>query len=305
MLRKLVIVAVVAGVLGLALFWFLTIPATVPASALGAHQPNLENGKTMFYAGGCASCHATPGQDDKTRLGGGLGLKSPFGTFYVPNISSDPKDGIGNWTEAQFVTAMMKGTSPDGTHYFPAFPYTSYRLMNVADLRDLLAYTKTLPAVQGKVRDHDVPFPFNIRRSLGGWKLLFHSDEAFKPDPSKSAEWNRGAYLVNGPGHCAECHSPRNLLGGLVSAQRFAGGPNPEGEGWVPNITQARMKDWSVSDFDYLLESGMTPEGDSVGGSMTPVIRNTSQLSAEDRKAMAVYLKSLPPVEGPRRPEKK
>jgi mono/diheme cytochrome c family protein len=305
MLRKLVILAVVAGVIGLALFWFLTIPATVPAAALGAHQPNLENGKTMFHAGGCASCHATPGQDDKTKLGGGLGLKSPFGTFYVPNISSDPKDGIGNWTEAQFVSAMLKGTSPEGTHYFPAFPYTSYRLMNVADLRDLFAYMKTLPAVQGRVRDHDVPFPFNIRRSLGGWKLLFHSEEAFKPDPSKSAEWNRGAYLVNGPGHCAECHSPRNLLGGIVSGQRFAGGPNPEGEGWVPNITQARMKDWSESDFAYLLESGNTPEGDSVGGSMTPVIRNTSQLSEADRKAMAVYLKSLAPVDGPKRPEKK
>jgi mono/diheme cytochrome c family protein len=305
MLRKLVILAVVAGVLGLALFWFLTIPATVPASALAAHQPNLENGKTMFHAGGCASCHATPGQDDKTRLGGGLGLKSPFGTFYVPNISSDPKDGIGNWTEAQFVTAMLKGTSPDGGHYFPAFPYTSYRMMGTSDLRDLFAYMKTLPAVQGRVRDHDVPFPFNIRRSLGGWKLLFLGSDTFRPDASKTAQWNRGAYLVNGPGHCAECHSPRNLLGGIVSGKRFAGGPNPEGEGWVPNITQARMKDWSESDFDYLLESGMTPEGDSVGGSMTPVIRNTSQLSKEDRLAMAVYLKSLAPVEGPPRPAKK
>jgi len=305
MLRKLVILALAAGVIGLALFWFLTIPATVPASALGAHQPNLENGKTMFYAGGCASCHATPGQDDKTRLGGGLGLKSPFGTFYVPNISSDPKDGIGNWTEAQFVTAMLKGTSPDGSHYFPAFPYGSYRLMAMPDLRDLFAYMKTLPAVQGKVRDHDVPFPFNIRRSLGGWKLLFLGSDTFQHDTSKTAQWNRGAYLVNGPGHCAECHSPRNILGGIVSGQRFAGGPNPEGEGWVPNITQARLKDWSESDFAYLLETGNTPEGDSVGGSMTPVIRNTSQLSDEDRKAMAVYLKSLPPVEGPKRPEKK
>jgi mono/diheme cytochrome c family protein len=305
MLRKLIALAVVAGVLGLALFWFLTIPATVPASALAAHQHNLENGRTMFYAGGCASCHATPGQDDRTKLGGGLGLKSPFGTFYVPNISPHAEHGIGNWTEAQFVTAMLKGTSPDGGHYFPAFPYTSYRMMALPDLRDLFAHIKTLPAVQGEVRDHDVPFPFNIRRSLGGWKLLFHSSDTFRHDTSKTAQWNRGAYLVNGPGHCAECHSPRNFLGGIVSGQRFAGGPNPEGEGWVPNITQARMKDWSESDFDYLLETGNTPDGDSVGGSMTPVIRNTSQLSAEDRKAMAVYLKSLAPVEGPKRPEKK
>lgn len=305
MLRKLVILALVAGVIALAVFWFVTIPATVPASALGAHQPNLENGKTMFYAGGCASCHATPGQDDRTRLGGGLGLKSPFGTFYVPNISSDPKDGIGGWTEAQFVTAMLKGTSPDGGHYFPAFPYTSYRLMGMSDLRDLFAHIKTLPAVQGRVRDHDVPFPFNIRRSLGGWKLLFLGSDTFRPDASKTAQWNRGAYLVNGPGHCAECHSPRNILGGIESGKRFAGGPNPEGEGWIPNITQARLKDWSEKDIAYLLESGNLPDGDSVGGSMTAVIRNTSQLSDEDRMAMAIYLKSLAPVEGPPRPQKK
>ena len=305
MLRKLIVLAVIAGVVGLALFWFLTIPATVPASALGAHQPNLENGKTMFFAGGCTSCHATPKQEDASRLGGGLGLKSPFGTFYVPNISSDQKDGIGAWNEAQFVTAMIKGTSPDGRHYFPAFPYTSYHRMNLADIRDLFAHLKTLPAVQGRVRDHDVPFPFNIRRTLGGWKLLFLGSDTFTPDPKQSAQWNRGAYLVNGPSHCAECHSPRNILGGIKSGQRFAGGPNPEGEGWVPNITQARLKDWSAKDIEYLLETGQTPDGDSVGGVMAPVIRNTEKLSNEDRAAMAVYLKSLSPVEGPKRPEKK
>ena len=133
MLRKLFILAVIAAVIGLGVFWVVTIPATVPASALAPRTPNLENGKTMFYAGGCTSCHAVPGQDDKTRLGGGLGLKSPFGTFYVPNISPDPKDGIGSWTEAQFVTAMQKGTSPDGRHYYPAFPYTSYQRMKIDD----------------------------------------------------------------------------------------------------------------------------------------------------------------------------
>ena len=259
----------------------------------------------MFYAGGCASCHATPNQDDKTKLGGGLGLKSPFGTFYVPNLSPDPNDGIGKWSEADFVTAMLKGTSPDGRHYFPAFPYTSYQRMRTEDVRDLFAYIKTLPAVQGRVRDHDVPFPFNVRRTLGGWKFLFLDGKPFQPDPSKSAQWNRGAYLVNGPGHCAECHSPRNPLGGIVTAQRFAGGPNPEGEGWVPNITQQGLKEYSDKDIAYLLETGNTPEGDSVGGSMAPVIRNTSQLTPEDRDAMAAYIKSLPPVEGPKKPEKK
>jgi mono/diheme cytochrome c family protein len=303
MLRKLILLAIVAGVVGLALFWFLTIPGTVPASALGAHTPNLTNGKDMFYAGGCASCHATPEQQDKTRLGGGLGLHSPFGTFYVPNISPDPKDGIGSWNDQQFVTAMLKGTGPDGKHYFPAFPYPSYALMPVSDVRDLFAYLKTLPAVQGKVRDHDVQFPFNIRRNVGGWKLMFFKDEPFKPDPNQSAEWNRGAYLVNGPGHCVECHSPRNFMGGIKSGQRFAGGPNPEGKGWVPNITQKGLKDWSKADIEYMLESGQLPDGDSVGQQMTAVVRNTAELSATDRSAMATYLKSLPPVDGPVRPK--
>ena len=305
MLRKLILAIIALAVIGFAAFWFITIPATVPASALGSHTPDLANGKEMFFAGGCISCHATPGQDDKTGLGGGLGLKSPFGTFYVPNISPDPNDGIGKWSEGDFVTAMTKGTSPDGRHYFPAFPYTSYQRMRTEDVRDLFAFLKTLPPVQGRVRDHDVPFPFNVRRLLGGWKFLFLDGKAFEPDASKSAEWNRGAYLVNGPGHCAECHSPRNALGGIIRAQRFAGGPNPEGEGWVPNITQAGLKDYSDKDIEYLLETGNTPEGDSVGGAMAPVIRNTSQLTPEDRHAMAVYIKSLPPVEGPKKPEKK
>jgi mono/diheme cytochrome c family protein len=305
MLRKLILLAIAAAVAGLAVFWFVTIPATVPASALASRSADLANGKEMFYAGGCASCHASPGQDDKTRLGGGLGLKSPFGTFYVPNISPDPNDGIGKWSEADFVTAMTKGTSPDGRHYFPAFPYTSYQRMRIEDVRDLFAHLKTLPAVAGRVRDHDVPFPFNVRRTLGGWKFLFLDGKPFEPDASKSAQWNRGAYLVNGPGHCAECHTPRNLLGGIVAAQRFGGAPNPEGEGWVPNITQKALGDYSEKDIDYVLETGNTPDGDSVGGAMTAVVRNTSQLSPEDRAAIAAYIKSLPPVEGPKKPEKK
>jgi mono/diheme cytochrome c family protein len=303
MLRKLVILVVVLAVIGAAAFWFITMPATVSASALGPHTANLENGKTMFYAGGCASCHATPNQEDKTRLGGGLGLKSDFGTFFAPNISPDRNDGIGGWSEADFVTAMWKGTSPDGSHYYPVFPYTSYQRMRMEDVRDLFAYLKTLPPVQGKVRDHDLPTHFKIRRMLGGWKFLFLDGRQFAPDPSKSAQWNRGAYLVNGAGHCAECHSPRNLLGGIVDSQRFAGGPDPEGgDGWVPNITQAGIGDYSERDIERILETGDMPDGDSVGGSMTAVVGSTSKLTAEDRAAIAVYVKSLPPVEGPKRP---
>ena len=304
MLRRLLLLAVLAAIAGLGIFWWLTIPAVVASTSLPARTPNLANGLTTFNAGGCSSCHAVPNQPDRLKLGGGLPIPSPFGTFNVPNISPDPNDGIGRWSEADFVTAVLRGTSPAGVHYFPAFPYTSYQHAKVEDIRDLFAYLKTLAPVSGKVRDHDVPFPFNIRRNVGVWKFLFMDGKPFAPDAARSAQWNRGAYLVNSLGHCAECHSPRNFLGGIVDAQRFAGGPNPEGEGWVPNITQKRLADWSVKDFAYLLETGQQPDGDSVGGSMARVIKNTSQLSPEDRAAMAEYLKSLPAVEGPPRPKK-
>lgn len=303
MFRKCLGFVLIAAIAGGGVFWFVTIPAVVPASMLPAHTPDLDNGRTTFNAGGCSSCHAVPAQPDRLRLGGGLAIPSPFGTFYAPNISPDPTDGIGRWSEAEFVTAVLKGTSPQGTHYFPAFPYGSYQRAKIEDVRDLFGYLKTLPAVGGKVRDHDVAFPFDIRRNLGGWKLLFLDGKPFVPDAAQSDQWNRGAYLVNGLGHCAECHSPRNPLGGIVAAQRFAGGPNPEGRGWVPNITQKGLSDWSVKAIAYFLETGDTPDGDSVGGSMTRVIRNTSQLSDADRMAMAVYLKSLPAVEGPPKPK--
>ncbi|CCE05572.1 Diheme cytochrome c-type [Bradyrhizobium sp. STM 3843] len=303
MLRRLLIALIVIGMAGLAIFWWLTMPSTI-SLALAARTPDLANGEEVFNAGGCTSCHAVPNQPDRLKLGGGLPLASPFGTFYAPNISQDPTDGIGRWSESDFVNAVLRGTSPGGSHYYPAFPYTSYAHARLEDIRDLFAYMKTLPAVSGASRDHDLPFPFNIRRTLGIWKLLFFDDKPFTPDQQRSAQWNRGAYLVNSLGHCAECHSPRNLLGGIIKAQRFAGGPDPEGHGWVPNITQKGLADWSESDFGYFLESGQLPDGDSVGGAMTRVIRNTSQLSADDRTAMAVYLKSLAPVEGPPKPPK-
>jgi mono/diheme cytochrome c family protein len=302
MLRRILLGVILAGAVGAGIFWWSTIPTVVAPAALSPYTPNLANGVTAFNAGGCSSCHAVPNQPDRLKLGGGLAMTSPFGTFHVPNISPDPNDGIGRWTEADFVTAVLKGTSPQGAHYFPAFPYASYQHAKAEDIRDLFAYMKTLAPVAGTTRDHDVPFPFNIRRNIGIWKWLFMDDRPYAPDASRSASWNRGAYLVNGLGHCAECHSPRNFLGGIVEPQRFAGGPNPEGEGWVPNITQKRMGEWSDKDFAYFLESGLTPEGDTAGGSMARVIKNTSQLPPEDRAAIAEYLKSLPPVEGPPRP---
>lgn len=309
-MKRIIIILLLLGLAGGALGLAITSPSGLAMLKggnlkLAGGAPNLDNGKTMFYAGGCSSCHATENQPDKTLLGGGHALKSDFGTFYVPNISSDTADGIGNWTEDQFVKAMHEGVSPAGTHYYPSFPYTSYQRMTARDLGDLYAYLKTLPPVKGRVRDHDLGFPFNIRLALGGWKFLFADQKVFTPDPTKSAEWNRGKYLVEGPGHCAECHSPRNAIGGIVADKRFGGGPEPSGQGYVPNITPhaTGIGNWTKKDIAYLLESGFTPEYDSVGGSMTPVVGNTGKLSAEDRNAMAEYLASLPPVEG--RPKKK
>src|SRR3984957_12718048 len=281
MLRRIVLGSALAGVLALGVYWWLTAPPFVLAVTERAYTPDLAKGLTTFNAGGCSSCHAVPNQPDRLRLGGGVAIPSPFGTFYAPNISPDPADGIGRWTEADFVRAVMQGISPAGYHYFPAFPYTSYQHARVEDIRDLFAYLKTLPPVSGQVRRHDVPFPFNIRRNIGIWKWLFMDGKPFMPDAVHSAQWNRGTYLVNGLGHCAECHSPRNFLGGIVGAQRFAGGPNPEGEGWVPNITQKGLGDWSEKDIAYFLETGQMPDGDSAGGSMARVIRNASQLSPE------------------------
>lgn len=303
MLRKLIIAVAVLAVLGGIAFWVLTMPQTVSAAALGPHQPDLANGRTMFIAGGCSGCHAVPNAEDKTRLGGGLALKSPFGTFYIPNISPDPHDGIGAWSEADFVTALSRGTSPDGRHFYPAFPYTSYQRMRIDDMRDLFAYLKTLPAVSGRVRDHDLPFPFGFRRAVGLWKLLYVDGKPFAPDPAKSATLNRGAYLVEGPGHCAECHSPRNALGAVIAERKFTGGPNPSGEGKVPSITQANLDLWSVKDIETLLEKGETPDGDTIGKSMAEVVENTAQLPPEDRHAMAVYIKSLAALPGEKKPD--
>jgi mono/diheme cytochrome c family protein len=302
-MRRLFILIVALIVLGGPIALSLARPEIIPASALAPYPANLDNGRSTFFAGGCASCHATPDQDDPVRLGGGRALPSPFGTFRVPNISSHTRDGIGAWTEVQFVNAVLRGASPDREHYFPAFPYTSYGRMRLADARDLFAFMRTLPAVEGRAPAHEVPFPFNLRVGVGLWKFRYFDGRTFRPDAGKSEPWNRGAYLVEALGHCAECHSPRDFMGGIIPEQRFAGGPNPTGEGSIPNITQHEngLAKWSEAEIEHLLETGNTPGGDSVGGDMRLVIRNTSQLSAVDRKAMAHYLKSLPPQPGPGR----
>jgi len=283
-----------------------TMPSRIAADALMPRTAELANGATMFNIGGCFSCHGTPKQEDRTRLGGGLALATPFGTFKVPNISSDPKNGIGAWSELEFVNAMKRGVGRNGEHLYPAFPYTSYQRMRLDDVRDLYAYLKTLPAIATPSEPHELSFPFNVRRGLGLWKLLYVDGKGFVPDSSKDDVFNRGAYLVEGPGHCAECHSSRNLIGGIDPQRRFAGGVAADGKGWVRNITPHAdgIANYSEKDITYLLETGFKPDYDAVGSNMADVIENTSKLSAVDRAAIAAYIKALPPRPGKAPPRK-
>jgi mono/diheme cytochrome c family protein len=293
------------AIAGAIVFYLLTMPRTVPAAELPQHTPDVTNGEYMFTAGGCAECHAEPlakckdtKTKDKHRLAGGRCLKTDFGVFNVPNISPDKETGIGNWSTLDFVNAMKRGIGPGGMHLYPAFPYTSYQRMSYEDLIDLKAYLYTLPAVKHTVPPHELTFPYNIRRAIGLWQLLYVDGKTFAPDPKQSAEINRGAYLVDGPGHCSECHSPRNAIGGIIQGEAFAGARTPEGKGKIPNITPSKdgIGDWSAEDIAYLLETGNTPDFDVIGGLMAPVQENMAKLKPEDRTAIADYLKSLPPL---------
>ncbi len=274
--------------------WILTAPSTVESDMLATVSADVERGKTVFYASGCASCHATPdSQDDaKLRLGGGHAFKTDFGTFYAPNISSDVTAGIGAWTDEDLANALIHGTSPEKRHYYPAFPYTTYAQMTLEDVASLRSFLSTLPAVATPNTPHDVRFPFNIRRILGGWKLMF-TRKGWVLDGDLTEQQIEGRYLVEALGHCAECHTPRNALGGMKRGSWLAGGPNPDGKGTIPDLTPAGL-DWSEGDIAEYLKSGFTPEYDTAGGQMVDVIENTSQLSDAERAAIAAYLKALP-----------
>ena len=304
-MRKALLALLVIGVAAIGVFYFVTAPVRVPQSALPAHTPDLANGKYIFAAGGCAECHAAPLQGcsdlkikDDQRLTGGRCLKTPFGTFNVPNISPDKENGIGNWTTLDFVNAMKRGIAPGGSYLYPAFPYPSYQRMTYEDVIDLKAYLDSLPVVKNEVPPSEIRFPFNFRRGLGLWHLLYVDGQSFTPDPSASAEINRGAYLVRGAGHCSECHSARNVFGGIIKDTEFAGARNLEGKGRVPNITPSDdgIGDWSEEDIAYMLETGNTPDFDTIGGTMAPVQKNMAKLTPSDRKAIAAYIKSLPPL---------
>lgn len=294
-------VVVALAAVGFGAFWALTMPARVDAAAiesLGEGDPT--RGERIFWAAGCSSCHARPGAqgDAQLELAGGAELKTAFGTFVAPNVSQDPNDGIGRWTAVDLANAMLHGVSPQGQHLYPAFPYTSYARMDPADIVDLHAYLKTLPAVAGRAPDHKLGFPFSMRRGLGLWKLLYLSPDPVIAFPEGTdAKVLAGRYLVEGPGHCGECHTPRDFAGGVDRSKWLAGAVAAEGEGKVPNITDGEggIGDWSESDIAYFLESGFTPDFDSVGGTMTEVQRNMARLRPEDREAIAAYLKTIPP----------
>ncbi|MBX3597028.1 MAG: c-type cytochrome [Rhizobiaceae bacterium] len=298
--RKLGLSVLLAGLAGAAAFWFLTEPKRLePETVALLANGDAARGERMFWAAGCASCHARPKAEGDARLelAGGMELKTPFGTFVPPNISSDPQDGIGSWSAEDFGNAMLRGVSPDGQHFYPAFPYASYIRMDPSDVGDLYAFMKTLPAVQGKAAENQLSFPFNMRRGIGLWKLMFLSPEPAVALPADAPEQVRaGQYLVEGPGHCGECHTPRNVFGGSDKSLWLAGAKAAEGEGNVPNITPGDdgIGSWSASDIVAYLETGFTPDYDSVGGSMVEVQRNMAQLPAADREAIAAYLKAIP-----------
>lgn len=289
--------AVVA--VGVAAAWFLTKPSPLPEDSwAGLGEPDLARGETLFWVGGCAGCHAAKGAtgDAVKVMSGGLPLTSPFGTFHVPNISSDPNAGIGAWTLAEFGNAMLRGVGKGGEHLYPSFPYTSYARMSPEDVNNLFGYMKTLPASSNVAPPHELGFPYNIRATLGGWKFLFFNSEPWVDLASADEKLQRGQFLVEGPGHCGECHTPRNALGGLEAGQWLAGGPNPEGEGRIPNITPGSRSvgSWSEGDLVNYFQTGFTPDYDSVGGSMVEVQKNLSHLSQGDLEAIAAYLKAVP-----------
>lgn len=304
MRRLLRVAAAVAAVLAI-VGWWLTAPQSFSAGDLPGHTPSAAAGERIFWAGGCASCHATPVDgkrargDAKLRLGGGAEFETEYGVFRAPNISPHETDGIGGWSMLDFVNAMQKGVSPRGKHYYPSFPYTSYARMRTEDVMDLKAYLDTLPAVGGGPDGHELAFPWNVRRGLGAWKRLYLDDAAVVALDTDDPAVLLGQSLVEGAGHCGECHTPRDGFGGLLAERWLAGAPDMEGRGRVPNITPGagELSGWSAGDISYYLESGFTPEFDTVGGTMVAVQENMAQLTRADRDAIAAYLKSIPPVE--------
>nr|WP_319519472.1 c-type cytochrome [uncultured Martelella sp.] len=293
------VLIVAALFMGAAFVVALTPPKLDPDDLRNIAGANVQNGEKVFWASGCAGCHAAPGAtgDDRLVLAGGLGLDSHYGTFHAPNISPDKEHGIGDWSFYEFANAMKKGIGRHGENLYPSLPYTSYVRMNNQDIRDLHAFLMTLPESSAPSKPHDITFPFNIRLSVSFWKLLYFDSESPAQLENAAPDVLRGQYLVEGPAHCGECHTPRNLFGGLKYDHWLEGGPNPEGgDGIVPDITpgSADIGDWTASEIADYLETGFTPDYDTVGGSMVEVQKNISHLSRADLEAIGAYLKAIP-----------
>jgi mono/diheme cytochrome c family protein len=263
-----------------------------------AQNDPVQAGKYLVHAGGCISCH-TAEDDGAAPLSGGHALETPFGTFYAPNITPDPETGVGEWSDEDFLNAFWKGTGPTGKHYFPAFPYTSYTGMSRSDVLAIKAYLFSIKPVRNPNKENELRWYMSRTLAAGIWKKMNFRPARFVADATKSAEWNRGAYLVRHLGHCGECHTPRKKSGAILHDREFTGSIlGPDGEE-VPDITPDKENGigrWSTDDIAIFLEFGMLPDGDFTGADMAPVIDdNTSHLTNEDRAAIAVYLKSVTP----------
>jgi mono/diheme cytochrome c family protein len=291
--------AAILAAFGFAGFWVASAPHPLSEADIPAHTANIENGKLLYDIGGCISCHAAgPNVKDAAAdsPAGGKALITPIGTLYPPNITADADTGIGKWSDADFVNAMQKGLSPDGQHLIPAFPYTSYAHMSVGDVLDIKAYLATLPAVKNAATPHNVIALPLVRRGLGLWKWLGLDDAQWQPAPAQTPSWNRGAYLVSGAGHCAECHTPRTLFMSSDVSRMFAGGPHPEGKGKVPSLRdlvgRGRYKD--AADLVLAFQNGEELGYDKMSaGGMGEVRRHIAKLPAADIAAITEYILSL------------
>ena len=264
-------------------------------AAVPADQTELiKRGEYLARAGDCIACHTVRG--GKT-FAGGLPMLTPFGTLYTPNITPDDQYGIGKWTSEDFYRSIHLGRSKDGSLLYPAMPFTAYTKVTRADSDAMFAYMRSVPPVNVPSRPHELRFPFNQRNMLIGWRVLFFSEGEFKPDPTKSVEWNRGAYLIEGLGHCSMCHTSINAMGGPVSSAAFGGGLIPLQNWYAPSLTsnkEAGLGDWDIKDINDLLKTGVSQRG-AVFGPMAEVVHNSLQyLSDADINAMSTFLKSIP-----------
>lgn len=259
-----------------------------------ATPEQIAQGAYLARAGNCAGCHTTRGGAD---YAGGLGIATPFGTVYSSNLTPDPQTGLGQWTPATFWRALHHGRSADGRLLYPAFPYTSYTQISRSDSDALFAYLHSLPAVAQANPAHTLKFPYNSQAALAVWRALFFRAAEFVPEPAHTAQWNRGAYLVGGLGHCAACHAERNILGASREAMALQGGVIPMQSWYAPSLAsahEASVADWDTQEVVALLKSGKSTHGSVIGPMADVVFSSTQYLSDADLEAMAVYLKQLP-----------